>query len=264
METMIHPTAIIEKGAEIDSDVEIGPYSVIGANVKIAKNTKISSHVIVEGHTSIGESNSIGSFSTIGLAPQDFSYKGEPTKTIIGNGNTIREYVSIHRGTLKDNGVTQIGNDGLFMAYVHFGHDVQVGDNVVIANSSNCAGHVKIGSRVIIGGVTSIGQFVAIGEGAYIGGNSSIDKDIPCYCTAYGNRVRLKGINIIGLKRRGEPRESISELVEFYRTMEVSSLSPRSFVNNEKLMSEYHQNKLVEDVANFINKSDMGLPLFMS
>lgn len=264
METKIHPSAIIEKGAELDSGVEVGPFCLIGENVKIAKNTKLLSHVVIDGHTTIGEGNTIYSFASIGRPPQDLSYKGEPTQTVIGDNNVFREYISVHRGTLKDKGITQIGSNSLFMAYVHFAHDTQIGDKLVIANACNIAGHVKIDDRVIIGGGTNISQFISIGRGAYIGGGSGIDRDIPHFCTAYGNRIKLKGINIIGLKRQGFERDEISELVDFHRTMEASAYSPKAFISKPEIIEMYGKNQLVKMFSDFIKESEIGIAPFMS
>lgn len=263
-ETLIHPSAIVEKGAELAQNVKIGPFCIVGENVKIGANTELKSNVIVRGHTQIGEGNTFYPFCTIGLEPQDLSYKGEPTQTIIGDHNQIREYVSIHRATLKENQVTQLGNNCLIMGYSHLAHDCIVGNNVILVNGCQLAGHVKISDRVIMGGGTKVSQFISIGKGAYIGGGTGIDRDIPNYCTAYGNRVQLKGINIIGLKRMGFSRDDISEAVDFYRSMEASNLSPRAFVNNSSLMGDYLKNVLIQDIANFIDKSEIGLPPFMS
>lgn len=263
MSVSIHPTALVHDGAEIGENVTIGAFTIIGPNVKIGKNCKIRSHVIIDGHTEIGENNDIYQYSSIGTEPQDNSYKGEPTKTIIGNNNIFREYVSIHRGTLKDKQVTTIGNNCLFMAHVHVGHDGVVGNNVTLVNSVNLAGHVHIGDRVIIGGGTNISQFVTLGRGAYIGGASAIDRDIPIFCTAYGNRIKLKGINIIGLRRQGYEKHVISELVEFYRTMESSVLSPRAFVEHEELMEDYKANPLVQEMKQDIVKSEIGIAPFV-
>ena len=228
----IHPSSIVDKNAKIHETVKVGPFCIVGPNVEIGANTILHSHVVVDGHTTIGEGNQFFQGCSIGAPPQDNSYKGEPTRVVIGNNNIFREYVSIHRGTLKENGLTTIGNNCLFMAYVHAGHDVGIGNNVTIANSTNFAGHVKVGDRVTIGGGTNVSQFVTLGRGSYIGGASAIDRDIPVFCTALGNRVFLKGINIIGLRRQGYSKQEISEVVDFYRTMEASALSPRAFVDH--------------------------------
>lgn len=258
----IHPSSIVSPEAKIHETVKIGPFCIIGPNVDIGPNNVFHSHVVVDGHTTIGEGNQFFQGCSIGAPPQDLSYKGEPTRTEIGNNNVFREYVSIHRGTLKENGFTRIGNNCLFMAYVHAGHDVIVGNNVIVANSTNFAGHVKIGDRVIIGGGTNISQFVTLGRGAYIGGAAAIDRDIPVFCTAMGNRVYLKGINIIGMRRQGYTKQEISEVVDFYRTMESSALSPRAFVDHAELMSEYKDNRVVIEMAEHIRKSEIGIAPF--
>lgn len=260
----IHPTAIVHQEARLGNNVEVGPFSIIGPNVVVGDNCKLHSHVILDGHLSIGESNNFYQFCSIGAPPQDMSYKGEPTRVEIGNNNTFREYISIHRGTLKENGLTKVGSNCLMMAYVHVGHDVIIGSNCTIANSVNFAGHVKIGDRVIIGGGTQVSQFVSMGRGAYIGGASGVDRDIPAFCTAYGNRVKLKGINIIGLRRQGHSKQAISEVVDFYRTMEASILSPRSFVEHQEFMQDFENNEIVKEITDQIRKSEVGIAPFVA
>ena len=261
---LIHPSSLVAPEAKLHETVKVGPFCIVGPNVEIGANTSLLSHVVIDGHTTIGEGNQFFQGCSIGAPPQDLSYKGEPTKTVIGNNNTFREYVSIHRGTLKENLVTQIGNICLFMAYVHAGHDVVVGNNCIIANSTNFAGHVKIGDRVSIGGGTNISQFVTLGRGAYIGGATAIDRDIPVFCTALGNRAYLKGINIIGMRRQGYSKQEISEVVDFYRTMEASALSPRSFVENDELMAEFKDNRVVLEMVDQIKKTEIGIAPFNS
>lgn len=260
--SLIHPSSIVDSKAKIHESVKIGPFCIVGPDVEIGANTILFSHVVVDGHTTIGEGNKFFQGCSIGAPPQDNSYKGEPTRTVIGNNNTFREYCSIHRGTLKENQITKIGDNCLFMAYVHAGHDVVVGNNCTIANSTNFAGHVKIGDRVIIGGGTQIQQFVSLGRGAYIGGASAIDRDIPSFCTAMGNRAHLKGINIIGMKRQGYSKQEISEVVDFLRTIESSNLSPRSFVDHAELMAEFKDNRVVIEMVEQIKKSEIGIAPF--
>ncbi len=262
--SLIHPSSIVDKNAKLHESVKVGPFCIVGPNVEIGANTILHSHVVIDGHTTIGEGNQFFQGCSIGAPPQDNSYKGEPTRVVIGNNNIFREYVSNHRGTLKENGLTTIGNNCLFMAYVHAGHDVGIGNNVTIANSTNFAGHVKVGDRVIIGGGTNVSQFVTLGRGAYIGGASAIDRDIPVFCTALGNRVFLKGINIIGLRRQGYSKQEISEVVDFYRTMEASALSPRAFVDHEEHMAEFKDNRIVIEMVEQIKKSEIGIAPFNS
>tara|TARA_R110002072_G_scaffold534_6_gene3827 strand:+ start:7392 stop:8180 length:789 start_codon:yes stop_codon:yes gene_type:complete len=260
----IHKTAIIEDGAQLGENVSVGAYSIVGPNVKLGNNCKVEAHSILRGHLTAGDNNNFSSFTTIGFPPQDLSYKNEPTEVIIGNNNIFREYVSIHRGTLKEEGKTTIGSDNLFMSYVHLGHDVRFGSNCVVANSTNLAGHVIVGDKVIIGGGTNISQFVSIGRGAYLGGASAIDRDIPLFCTGYGNRVRLKGINIIGLRRQGYEKQIISEVVDFYRLMEASPLSPRAYIDHEEYMEEFKDNEVISEMAAGIRASEVGIAPFMS
>lgn len=262
--TEVHSMAFVHPEAKIGNNVKIGPFCVVGPNVEIGDDCVLHSNVVIDGHTKIGKGNQFFQFGSIGAPPQDNSYKGEPTETIIGDNNIFREYVSIHRGTTKQDNKTAIGSNSLFMAYVHIAHDCVLGSNLTFANSINLAGHVIIGDRVIIGGNTGISQFVTLGKGAYIGGGSAIDRDIPNFCTAYGNRVRLKGINIIGLKRQGHSKEVISEVVEFYRTMEASALAPRAFVSHPELMMEYRNNVVIQELVSFIQKSEIGIAPFMA
>jgi len=260
----IHDKAVIEEGAEIAEGVEIGAYSVIGSNVKIGKNSKILSHTVIEGNTTIGEDNVIYHHCALGTAPQDSTYADEPTVLEIGDGNLIREFVSINRGSLKQEGITKLGDRNMLMAYCHLGHDVIMGNDIRVVNSCNLAGHVTVGNRVVLSGGTSVGQFIRIGEGAFIGGHSGIDKDIPSFCTALGNRVKLKGINIIGLKRLGINKKEISEAVDYYRQMEASNLSPRSFSENIERMKEYEGNTVIKTISEFIKSSKVGIPPFWS
>ncbi len=264
-EIKIHPTAIVSTNAMIDESVRIGAFSIIGPDVILGKNCIVHSHCVLEGVLEIGEGNEFFPFCSIGAPPQDLTYKGERTVVRIGDNNIFREYVSIHRGTMKEDLITEIGSNCFVMAHVHFGHDVRVGNHCIIANSTNFAGHVKLGDRVIIGGGTNISQFVSIDTGAYIGGASAIDRDIPAFCTAYGNRVKLKGINIIGLKRRGISRQIISEVVDFFRLLESSGLSPSAVIENEEMMQPYSNNEIVELIKGRIRNTKVGIaPFFFS
>lgn len=257
----VHPNAVVHPEAQIGAGSTIGPFCVLGPSVKLGENNVLHSHVVMSGHLQVEDKNTFYPFSSIGAEPQDLTYKGEPTRVTIGSGNTFREYVSVHRGTLKQEGLTQIGNNSLFMAYVHLGHDMQVGDHVTLVNAVNCAGHVKIHDRVIVGGNTAISQFITIGRGAYIGGGSGVDRDIPPYCTGYGNRIHLKGINIIGLRRQGYSKAEVSEAVDFYRTMEASSLSPRAFIEHHA--NEYAGNQVIKEIMEAIAASEVGIASFV-
>lgn len=260
----IHPSSIVDPAAKLHETVKVGPFCIIGPHVEIGANTNLLSHVVIDGRTKIGENNLFYQGTSIGAPPQDTSYKGEPTEVEIGDHNVFRECVSVHRGTMKEIGITKIGHHNLLMAYVHVGHDVVVGDHCTFANSTNFAGHVKVGDRVIIGGGTQIQQFVTLGKGAYIGGASAIDRDIPMFCTAMGNRVYLKGINIIGMKRQGFTKQEITEVVDFYRTMESSKLSPRAFIEHDEYMIDFQENRLVKELLEQIRKSEIGIAPFNS
>lgn len=259
----IHETAIVSPEAKIGKNVEIGAFSLIGPNVVIGDDCKIFHHVTIEGHTTVGKNNTFYQYCSIGANPQDLSYKDEPTRVVIGDNNVFREFVSIHKGTKKDREETTIGNDNFLMSYVHLGHDVVFGSNCIIANSTNFAGHVKVGDRVIIGGGTNVSQFITIGRGAYLGGASAVDRDIPIFGTAYGNRCKLKGINIIGLRRQGYAKKLISELVDFYRTMEASPLSPRAFIDHPENLEEFQGNELIDEMCEGIRKSEVGIAPFV-
>jgi UDP-N-acetylglucosamine acyltransferase len=264
MSVQIHPTAIVEEGAKFGENVVVGPYCMIGANVSIGSNTVLKSHVVVEGHTTIGEGNEIHQFSSIGVPPQDKSYKGEPTQTIIGNNNLFREGVTIHRATTKQDLKTIVGDNGYYMANVHIAHDCKIGSNITLANATMCAGHVIIDDFVQMGGACGVTPFCHVGEGSFIGAASAIDKDVPQYSTAFGNRIKLKGVNIIGMRRRGHSKDKISEYVDFFRMMESSALSPKAFVDHPEFMDEYKSNEVVQQVVAFIKKSEIGLAPFMS
>ncbi|MCP3722914.1 acyl-ACP--UDP-N-acetylglucosamine O-acyltransferase [Paraburkholderia sp. CNPSo 3272] len=221
----IHPTAVVESGAQIDESVEIGPFAVIGANVTIGARTKVGSHSVLEGHTTIGEDNTIGHYASIGGRPQDMKYKGEPTKLVIGSRNTIREFTTLHTGTVQDTGVTIIGDDNWIMAYVHVGHDCRLGNNVIMSSNAQLAGHVFVEDHAIVGGMTGVHQFVRIGAHSMVGGASALVQDVPPFVIAAGNKAVPHGINVEGLRRRGFSADAISVLRSAYRTLYKNGLS---------------------------------------
>jgi UDP-N-acetylglucosamine acyltransferase len=221
----IHPTAIVDPAAELDDSVEIGPYAVIGAHVSIGAETTVGAHTVIEGHTRIGRGNRIFQFASIGAAPQDKKYRGEPTRLEIGDGNTIREFVTLNRGTAQDRGVTWIGSDNWIMAYVHVAHDCVVGDHTIFANSTNLAGHVEIGDWVILGGYTGVHQFCKIGPHAMTGVGTVVLHDIPPFVMASGNTAQAHGINSEGLRRRGFDSEAINAIRRAYKTLYKSGLT---------------------------------------
>ena len=223
--SLIHPTAVIDKRAKIGANVSIGPYTVVDGDVEIGEGTTVGAHNVITGHTKIGRDNRIFHFCSIGEANQDKKYKGEPTRTEIGNGNTIREYVSINRGTVQDVGVTRIADDNWIMAYVHIAHDCQVGSHTVLANNVTFGGHVEVGDWATLGGFASAHQHVKIGAHVMAQAFSIILQDVAPYLLIGGNPIATHGINSEGLKRRGFTPESIAELKRAYKTLYRSKLT---------------------------------------
>ena len=220
----IHPTAIIEDGAEIGSDVKVGPYCHVGHEVKIGDGSVLKSHVILDGQTTIGEENIFFPTSYIGGEPQDLKYGNEKSQVKIGKKNTFREGVSVHRGTHGGGGETVIGNENLLMGYVHIAHDCHIGNNNILANYTGLSGHVKLNNHVTLGGQNGVAQFLNVGSYVYTGAASLIDRNIPPYSTGYGNRFEVKGVNIVGLKRQNFSRDSIGEILEAHRIFYRSDL----------------------------------------
>jgi UDP-N-acetylglucosamine acyltransferase len=221
----VHPTAVVEPGAELAADVEIGAYAVVGPHVVIGAGTTIGSHVALQGHTQIGRNNRIHPFCSIGGPPQDKKYAGEPTRLEIGDGNTIREYTTINTGTVQDTGITRVGSNNWLMAYVHIAHDCVVGDNTIFANNAQLAGHVAIGDWVILGGMTGVHQFVKIGAHAMTAGGTILVQDIPPYVMGAGHPAAARGMNVEGLRRRGFSAETITALRRAYKTVYRDGLS---------------------------------------
>lgn len=215
----IHPSAVVSHGAELGAGVQIGPFCTVGPNVVIEAGAKLISHVVVEGHTRIGESAQLFPFCTVGLAPQDMKYTDEPTRCEIGARTLVREHCTIHRGTATGTGVTRVGADCMLMAVVHVAHDCQIGNHVIIANNAVMGGHVSIADHAVIGGAAAIHQFVRIGRAAMIGGVSGVEADVIPFGSVIGNRARIAGLNIIGLKRRGFNKEQIQALHAFFRDL---------------------------------------------
>lgn len=221
---MIHPSAIIDPDAQLAEDVKVGPYTVISAGVSIDSGCEIGSHVVIKGQTRIGRDNKIFQFSSIGEDPQDMKYAGEVTHLEIGDRNTIREFVTLNRGTVQDEGVTRIGNDVLLMAYVHIAHDCKLGNNIIMANNASLAGHVEIQDWVILGGHSLVHQFTRIGTHAFSGYRSGISKDVPPFVMVDGQPAAPHGINSEGLRRRGFSKDDINEIKMAYRTLFRSKL----------------------------------------
>ena len=248
---MIHDSSVIDKKAKISKTANIGPFSIVGPNVEIGENVEIHSHVNVSGSTKIGDGTKIFPFACIGSDPQDLKYKGEETKLEIGKNNKIREYVTINPGTFGGGGLTKIGNNCLFMISSHIAHDCHIGNNVIIANNVPLGGHVTIEDNVVIGGNSAVQQFTRIGRLAMIGGMTGVLKDVIPFGLSFGNRNFLKGINIIGLKRKSYENKKIMQLNKAY---EKIFLSKNLHENLGKINGEYKDNELVQEVTNFISK----------
>jgi len=248
---VINKNSIIHQDAKVSANAEIGPYVVIGPNVKIGENVIVHSHVNISGDTTIGDGSKIFPFASIGNDPQDLKYKGEKTKLVIGKNNTIREYVTINPGTDRGGGTTVIGNNCLFMISSHIAHDCKIGNNVVIANNVPIGGHGIIEDDVIIGGNAAVHQFARVGKMAMIGGLTGVTSDVIPYGLSIGNRNYLEGINLIGLRRKNIPNKDILELKSAYKEIFKTS---KFRENLSKLNGEFKDNRLVNDIIEFINK----------
>jgi len=217
--TSIHPSAIVASGAAIGTGVRIGPWCHVGADAVIDNGATLISHVVVDGHACIGAGVTLYPFCTVGMAPQDLKYRGEPTRVEIGDRTQVREHVTVHRGTVTGNGTTRVGADCLLMAVAHVAHDCQIGSGVTIANNVVMGGHVSIGDNAVIGGAAAIHQYVRIGRAAMIGGVAGVEADVIPFGTVLGNRARLVGLNVIGLRRRGFDRAQIQTLRAAFRLL---------------------------------------------
>lgn len=254
---MIDKTAIIYEGAQIDDSTDIGPYTVIKGDVAIGKNNKIASHVVIEGNTTIGDNNKIFQFASIGSVPQDLKYKGENTRLVIGNNNTIREYATFNIGTVAGGGITAVGDSNLFMMHVHVAHDCIIGSHTVLANNATLAGHIEIHDYAILGGICAIHQFVRVGESALIAGGSMVVQDIPPYLVASGDRAKIYGINRIGLERRCFSKEEINDIKNAFKIVYRSKVTAKIAI--ERINSEIKSSDKIKKFADFIKKSKRGI-----
>jgi len=254
--SLIHPSAVIEDGAILGSNVTVGPFAYIGSKVKIGDNTTVASHAVIEGKTTIGKNNRIFSHSAVGTIPQDLKFDGEDVELIIGDNNTIREFTLLNPGTQGGGSITKIGNGNLLMGYVHLGHDVILGDHCILANGATLAGHVELGNHVVIGGLTPIHQFVHIGDYAMVGGASALSQDIPPFCLAEGNRAVLRGLNLTGIRRSME-RDEINALKSAYKAL-FEDGNPLQEV--AEALFESSTSEKVRSLCEFIKTSKRGIP----
>lgn len=261
MGSRIHPTAIVSPGAQLAEDVEVGAYSLIGPNVSIGPGTQVGPHCVIDGHTRIGANNVFYRYCSIGGMPQDKKYQGEDTRLEIGDGNMVREFVTINTGTAQDAGVTRLGDDNWIMAYVHIAHDCQVGSHTIIANNVQLAGHIHINDWAILGGQSAVHQFVHIGAHTMVGGSSAIRQDIPPYVVGAGDPFRPVGINSEGLRRRGYDADVIAALKEAYKLLYRRNLKIEdAAVAIRELQQERPEAREAIDVlATFIERPGRGI-----
>lgn len=254
---MIHPSAVIDPRANLDSSVEVGPFAVIGPDVEIDAGTRIGPHAVVRGPCRIGRDNRIFQFASVGEDPQDKKYRGEPTRLEIGDRNQVREFVTLHRGTAQDEGLTRIGNDNLFMAYTHVAHDCRIGNEVIMANAASLGGHVEIQDWAILGGFTIVHQFCRIGAHAFCAMGSVLTRDVPPYVLVGGHPAEPHGINSEGLRRRNFSAESLRALKLAYRLLYLSKLGREAALARIRELGQAHPELL--QLADFIVASKRGI-----
>ena len=258
-ECVIHPTALIDAKAQLGKGVHVGAYSVIGADVIIGDRTKIASHVVISGPTQIGPDCDIHAFTVLGDTPQHTKYAGEDTKLVIGARNIIREHVTMHRGTVLDEGLTEIGNDSFFMVGSHVAHDCVIGDHAILANGVGLAGHVKAGHHVYFGGYCAIHPFVKIGDQAIIAAKSTVIEDVIPYGAVVGEHASLQGLNVIGLKRRGFSKSEVQELRKGYKAL-FENTDEVFQTRLDALRADPTTSKAMHDILDFIT-ADRKRPL---
>ena len=254
---MLHPTAIINASAELGSHVSVGPYSLIGAHVKLHDDVEIAGHVVIEGPCEIGSGTIVYPFASIGQPPQDLKFNGEETRLIIGQRNIIREYVTLNRGTANGGGLTRVGDDNLFMAQAHVGHDSQVGSNNIFANAATLAGHVTIGDHVTVGAYSGVHQFCRAGDHAFIGGYSVVVKDALPYARTVGNHAACYGANTIGLRRKGFANEAIRHIQHAFHLLLSAKLNTTQAL--ERLKAELSGTPEIDYLIQFIETSQRGV-----
>lgn len=260
-EVMIHPTAIIAPGAQLDESVQVGPYSIVGEHVKVGARTRIGPHCVIDGHTTIGPDNHFYRYCSIGGIPQDKKYADEPTGLEIGVGNTFREFVTVNTGTVQDIGTTRLGDDNWIMAYVHIAHDCQLANHIIIANSVQLGGHIHIGDWAIIGGLSAVHQFVRIGAHAMVGGTSSVRQDVPPYMIGAGDSFRPVGINAEGLGRRGFTADDVLVLKEAYKILYRRQLKLPQAVDALLVLQHDHPHEApaVQILIDFLRDAGRGI-----
>jgi UDP-N-acetylglucosamine acyltransferase len=253
----IHPTAIVDPAAELAKSVTVGPYSIIAGKVVVGPDTAIGPHVVIKEYTSIGARCRIFQFAALGEIPQDLKFAGEVSQLVIGDDNTIREFATMHRGTAGGGGVTRVGNGNLFMAYSHVAHDCLIGNGVIMSNAATLAGHITVDDKAILGGFVAVHQFSRIGRHAFIGGASAVARDVPPYTTAVGNRAKLVGLNLVGLKRSGLADAALQALRQAYEILFHSELNTKEAV--ARVRQDVPACPEVDHLLRFVESSERGL-----
>jgi UDP-N-acetylglucosamine acyltransferase len=253
----VHPTAVVEPGAELDTDVQIGPYAIVGADVRIGARAEVGSHTVLDGRVELGNDCRIGSHVVIGAPPQDLKYDGEPTRVAIGDRTLVREFATVHRASVGGHGLTSVGPDCFLMAYAHVAHDCQLAEGVIMANQATLGGHVEVGRHAIISGLSALHQFVRVGEYAFVGGCSGVNQDIPPYVRVHGAPAKPFGLNAVGLRRHGFSSEAIRSLKEAYRILYLLDLNTSQAL--ERMGQELPPSAEVQRLIDFIKRSQRGI-----
>jgi len=253
----IHPTAIVDPAAELAKSVTVGPYSIIAGKVVVGPDTAIGPHVVIKEYTSIGARCRIFQFAALGEIPQDLKFAGEVSQLVIGDDNTIREFATMHRGTAGGGGVTRVGNGNLFMAYSHVAHDCLIGNGVIMSNAATLAGHITVDDKAILGGFVAVHQFSRIGRHAFIGGASAVARDVPPYTTAVGNRAKLVGLNLVGLKRSGLADAALQALRQAYEILFHTDLNTKEAI--ARVRQDVPACPEVDHLLRFVESSERGL-----
>jgi UDP-N-acetylglucosamine acyltransferase len=253
----IHPTAVIEAGAELDPSCEIGPFAVVGAQVRLGPGNTVGAHAVISGRTTLGAGNRVFPHSALGGIPQDLKYRGEPTALVIGDRNTFREFTTVSLGTAGGGGVTRVGSGGLFMANSHVGHDCDIGDGAIIANSVAIAGHVKVEEHVHFGGLSACHQFCRVGKFAFVGGMTGVAMDVAPYCTVAGARAELAGVNSVGMQRAGMTDDQIGRVKQAYKIVFRSNLGLAEAI--AELTAELSGYPEIDHFVAFLKGSQRGI-----
>uniref|UniRef100_A0A7C5AN13 Acyl-[acyl-carrier-protein]--UDP-N-acetylglucosamine O-acyltransferase n=1 Tax=Desulfobacca acetoxidans TaxID=60893 RepID=A0A7C5AN13_9BACT len=253
----IHPTAIVDPAAELAEGVSVGPYSIIHGRVQVGPDTEIGSHVVIKDYTTIGARCRIFQFAVVGEIPQDLKFKGEVSHLVIGDDNTIREFATLHRGTAGGGGITRVGDGNLLMAYTHVAHDCLIGNYVIMSNAATLGGHIVVEDRAILGGFAAVHQFSRIGRHAFIGGASAVPRDVPPYTMAVGNRAKLVGLNLVGLKRAGFSEATIQALRQAYDLLFTSGLALKEAM--ARVRAEVPPLPEIKHLLEFVENSERGL-----